>query len=214
LSAILAWVTSSYAPVAQLLYVVRDGSLAGFTPLGLIIGFAPLVILLMANVTMRQASPAMANVLFWVIVALVGASLGSVVLLYTGASIVSTFLITAAAFGGLSLAGYTTKRDLSGMRTFLIMGLWGLVAAFVVGGVGSAMGFFSEGPLFWILNGVGVLIVAGLIAAETQHLKMVYWSLRGNEAGMSAATSIGALNLYLDFINLFRFLLFFLGGRR
>lgn len=214
-SAVLAYVTSSVPVVSDLLFVKTPaGALAGFTILGLIVSFAPLVIILASNFMMKRASATSANLLYWVIVALMGASLGTLMLMYTGTSVVTTFLITAAAFGGLSLVGYTTKRDLSGLRAFMIMATWGLVFASIAAGLGTAFGLFSVGPIFWIINGAGVLIMAGLIAAETQHLKMIYFSVRGDGESMSVATSFGALNLYIAFINLFRFLLYFLGVRR
>jgi FtsH-binding integral membrane protein len=215
LSAVLAWLTSSYAPISDLLYVkTPTGALAGFTLFGLIISFAPLVILLGSNFLMKSASPRSAAILYWVIVALVGASLGTVVLMYTGASVATTFLVTAAAFGGLSLAGYTTKRDLSGVRSFVFFAMWGFVFAGIAFSLGGAFGLFSVGPIFMIMNAVGILLMAGLIASETQNLKMLYYSLRGDDASLNVATSMGALNLYVSFVNLFRFLLYFMGGRR
>jgi FtsH-binding integral membrane protein len=214
-SAALAWVTSSFAPVSDLMFVkTPTGALAGFTILGMVVSFAPLVILLASNFMMKNASARSANLLYWVIVALMGASLGTVVLMYAGASVVTTFLITAAAFGGLSLAGYTTKRDLSGLRAFVFFAMWGFVFAGIAFSIGSAFGLFSVGPIFMIMNAVGILLMAGLIAAETQHLKMIYFSVRGDGESMAVATSFGALNLYIAFINLFRFLLYFLGVRR
>ena len=129
-------------------------------------------------------------------------------IVYSDISIFQTFLVTAAAFGGLSLVGYTTKRDLSGMGSFLIMGLWGLIFAMM------ATFFFHSPALVFAINVIGVLIFAGLIAANTQQLKMTYYQLGGNQAAMGVATSWGALTLYLDFVNLFRFLLFFMGGSR
>ena len=134
--------------------------------------------------------------------------MGSLVLMYTGVSIFSTFLVTASAFGVLSLVGYTTKKNLTGMGSFLIMGVWGLLIA-------SIVNIFMQSPVIaYMVSGIGVLIFSGLIAYDTQRLKMQYYEMGGNEAAMSVATSYGALNLYLDFINLFRFLLMFLGDRR
>ena len=214
-SAALAWLTSSYAPVSDLMFVkTPTGGLAGFTMLGMIVSFAPLVILLGSNFLMKGASARSASILYWVIVALVGASLGTVVLMYAGASVVTTFLITAAAFGGLSLAGYATKRDLSGLRSFVFFAMWGFVFAAIAFSIGASFGLFSVGPIFLIMNAVGILLMAGLIASETQHLKMIYYSVRGDGESMSVATSFGALNLYIAFVNLFRFLLYFLGVRR
>jgi FtsH-binding integral membrane protein len=134
--------------------------------------------------------------------------MGLLFIVYSNVSIFQTFLVTAAAFGGLSLVGYTTKRDLSGMGSFLIMGLWGLIFAML------ATLFFHSPALVFAINLIGVLIFAGLIAADTQRLKMMYYQMGGDTAAMSVATSWGALNLYLDFINLFRFLLYFMGGSR
>ena len=120
----------------------------------------------------------------------------------------STFLITAAAFGGLSLAGYTTKKDLTGFGSFLIVGLFGLIIAMLVS-------MFVRLPgLNFAINMIGVFIFAGLIAWDTQRLKMTYYQLGGNQAALGVATSYGALNLYLDFINLFLFLLRIFGSRR
>jgi len=171
------------------------------------VAFAPLAILLF-QAFMRRTSPQTAAITYWVIVALIGASFGMLFILYSGVSIFQTFLVTAAAFGGLSLVGYTTKRDLTGMGSFLIMGLWGLIFASI------ATIFFHSPMLVFAINLIGVLIFAGLIAYDTQRLKMTYYQLGGDTAGMSVATSYGALSLYLDFINLFRFLLYFMGGSR
>ena len=218
-AAALAWVTSSLPAVTQLLYVTTpSGALRGYTLLGNIVAFAPLVILLFSAVALRRVTAQQAGLLYWVIVGLLGASMGALVLRYTGASIALTFVITAAAFGGLSLVGYTTKRNLSGVRSFLIVALWGLVltsvAAVILPMFGATFGIQSAGPLFWIINGLGVLITAGLIASETQHLKMIYFSVRHDEHAVRTATSLGALNLFIDFVNMFQFLLYFLGGRR
>ncbi len=214
-SAVLAWLTSSYAPVSDLMFVKTEtGRLAGFTVLGMVISFAPLVILLGSNFVMRDLNPRSAGLLYWVIVALIGASLGTVVLMYAGASVATTFLITAASFGGLSLVGYTTKRDLSGLRSFVFFAMWGFVFAAILMSLGSAFGLFSVGPMFMIMNAVGILLMAGLIASETQHLKMMYYHFQRDEASLNALTSLGALNLYIAFVNLFRFLLYFLGARR
>lgn len=209
-SGALAWVTSSVPEVRdQLFRITGDGILRGYTGLGTIVAFAPLVILLASNFLMRSATARSAGLLYWVIVALVGASLGSVGLLYTGSSIVSMFLVTAIAFGGLSLVGYTTKRNLSGMASFLIMAAWGLAAALLLNGF-----LLHSGPLLLGLSVVGVLVFAGLIAAQTQSVKLTYYQVAGDTESMAVATNFGALSLYLDFINLFRFLLIIFGGRR
>jgi FtsH-binding integral membrane protein len=205
LSAALAWVTGMYAPARAFLFQVDGVGHIGYTLLGMVVAFAPIGILLFQGFARRQ-SPQSASFTYWAVVALIGASLGMIFLIYSGVAVFQTFLVTAAAFGGLSLVGYTTKRDLSGMGSFLIMGVWGLILA-------SLATFIFHSPMLVLaINVLGVLIFAGLIAADTQRLKMTYYQLGGNDAAMSVATSYGALSLYLDFVNLFRFLLFFMGG--
>jgi hypothetical protein len=207
LSAALAWVTGNYEPVTQLLFTTSATGAISYTVLGIVVAFAPLVILL-TQAFMRRTSPQMAAVTYWAIVSLIGASFGLLFIRYSGVSIFETFLVTAASFGGLSLIGYTTKRDLTGMGSFLIMGLWGLIFASL------ATFFFHSPALYFVINLVGVLIFAGLIAYDTQRMKATYYQLGGDQAAMSVATSYGALSLYLDFVNLFRFLLYFMGGSR
>jgi hypothetical protein len=207
LSAALAWVTGMYPPARALLFRVDGAGHIGYTILGLVVAFAPLAILLFQGFARRQ-SPQSASLTYWAIVALIGASLGMIFILYSGVGVFQTFLVTAASFGGLSLVGYTTKRDLAPMGSFLIMGLWGLIIAMLVS-------FFFHSPMMaFVINILGVLIFAGLIAADTQRLKLMYYQVGGDAAAMSTATSWGALNLYLDFVNLFRFLLYFMGGSR
>ena len=206
LSAALAYVASSVPAVRDLLFYVSPNGRAGLTMLGAIIGFAPLVILLVAGFALRNPTPRSAGLLYWSIVSLIGASLGLWVLLYTGATIATTFLVTATAFGGLSLWGYITKRDLTGMGSFLFIGLIGIVVAMF------ANVFLHSPMLFFVINIIGVLIFAGLIAYDTQRLKMTYYALGGNQAAMGVATSYGALGLYINFINLFQFLLMLFGG--
>src|SRR5690606_18395180 len=127
-SAALAWVTGQFAPVQQLLFnVTPDGRFAGYTLPGMIVAFGPLAVVIFGMFGLKNATPRTSGIYYWTIVALIGASLGVLTLVYTGASIASTFLITAAAFGALSLFGYTTKKDLTGFGSFLIVGLIGLV---------------------------------------------------------------------------------------
>ncbi len=206
LSAALAYLTSSVPAVRDLLYVVSDGRLVGFTALGTVIRFAPLLLILVSMFAMRNPSPRAAGALYWVFVSLIGAGLGVWILAYTGVSVATTFLVTASAFGGLSLYGYATKKDLSGFGSFLIVGLIGIFIAMI------ANWFLHSAMIGFIVNVIGVLIFAGLIAYDTQKLKMTYYALGGNQAAMNVATSYGALNLYLDFINLFQFLMMLFGG--
>ena len=208
-SGALAYVTSAFEPARDLLYVVNDaGRLVGFTLLGTVLRFAPLLIILFGMFAMRNATPKSSGIFYWSIVATLGASLGIWGLVYTGASVATTFLITSTAFGGLSLVGYTTKRDLTGFGSFLIMDLFGIVIASLVNM------FLHLAAINFIVSILGVLIFAGLIAYDTQRLKMTYYELGGDQASMGVATNYGALTLYLDFINLFQFLMSLLGSRR
>jgi len=207
LSAALAFLTSSFPPVRDLMFTVANGRV-GYSLLGMVVAFAPLGVLLFSGFAMRNQSPKTASIVYWTVVSLIGASMGVLALRYTGASIASTFLITATAFGGLSLFGYTTKKDLSGMGSFLIMGVIGLIIA------GLVNIFLQSSMMQFIISVLGVLIFAGLTAYDTQRLKMTYYELGGNQTAMGVATSYGALSLYLDFINMFQFLLALFGDRR
>jgi FtsH-binding integral membrane protein len=209
LSGAIAYVTSSVPAVRGLLFVVDEaGRLRGMTVLGMIVAFAPLVILFGAAFAMRNASPRSSGILYWSIVSLIGASLGVLVLTYTGQSIATTFFVTAASFGALSLFGYTTKRDLSPIGSFLIVGVFGLIVASIVNM------FLRSDAMAFVISAAGVLIFAGLIAYDTQRLKAVYYELGANEADRGVATNFGALTLYINFINLFQFLLRLMGQRR
>jgi FtsH-binding integral membrane protein len=208
LAGALAWVTANVPAVEVLLYRVVDGHLVGFTTLGTILQFAPIVVLLGSMFAMRNPTAAGASALYWTVVSLIGLSLGVVFLAYTGGSIATTFFITAAAFGGLSLTGYVTKRDLSGMGAFLIMGVWGLIIASIVNM------FLHSSSMNLIISVLGVLIFAGLTAYDTQKLKLIYYQAGGDRNRLGVLTSYGALNLFLDFLNMFLFLLRIMGGRR
>jgi hypothetical protein len=207
ISAGMAYLTGAYPPVRDLMFQIRPDGRIGMTMLGMIVTFAPLAIILFSNFS-RTITPRGSGIRYWTIVTLIGASLGAVVLLYTGASIASTFLITAAAFAALSLFGYSTKKDLSGFGSFLIMGVVGLLIAMVVNM------FLRSAMMEFIVNCAGILIFSGLTAFQTQRLKMTYYQLGGDQTALSVATNYGALSLYLDFINLFQFLLAFGGSRR
>ena len=208
LSAALAYLTGNYPPIRDLMFTTAANGRIGYSPLGMIVSFAPLGVMLVGMFAMRNPTPRSASIFYWTIVSLIGAGLGVLTLVYTGASIFSTFLITAAAFGGLSLVGYTTKKDLTAFGSFLIVGLVGLVIASIVNM------FLNNGAMGFIISVLGVLIFAGLIAYDTQRLKMSYYQMGGDQAAMGVATSYGALSLYLNFINLFQFLLSIFGDRR
>ncbi|WP_416797238.1 Bax inhibitor-1/YccA family protein [Ciceribacter azotifigens] len=168
--------------------------------------FAPVALVFFMSFRIHTMSVAAAQLTFWIYAALMGLSLSSIFLIYTGQSIVQTFFVTAASFGALSLYGYTTKRDLSAMGSFLIMGLFGLIIASLVNL------FLASSALEFAISIIGVLIFAGLTAWDTQRIKESYYEADSNDtAGRKAI--MGALQLYLDFINLFLFLLRFLGNR-
>ena len=204
----LAFVTGNYGPVQQLLYVQAADGRIGLTLLGMIIQFSPLVMLFGSMFFMKNPTAKGVNMLYWAVVATIGAGLGILFLRYNVGSLASTFFVTAAAFAGLSLVGYTTKKDLTAMGSFLIMGVIGLVIASLVNM------FMQSGTLCLIISGLGVLIFSGLIAYDTQRLKMTYYALGGNQEAMGVATGFGALSLFINFVNLFQFLLAFMGGNR
>ena len=204
---VLAYVTGNVPAVTSLLWVQTPTGY-GITVLGMVVQFLPLVLLFGSMFFMKNPTASGVNLLYWAVVASIGASLGFVFLRYTGASVASTFFVTAAAFGALSLFGYATKKDLSGLGTFLIMGVIGLIIASIVNM------FLGSGTLMLIISAAGVLIFSALIAYDTQRLKMTYYALGGNEAAMGVATGFGALSLFINFINLFQFLLMFMGGNR
>jgi FtsH-binding integral membrane protein len=176
------------------------------SPLKWVVMLAPLGMVFFLSARIQTMSISGAQTAFWVFAGLMGLSLSSIFLVYTAQSITQTFFITAAAFGALSLWGYTTKRDLSGMGTFLVMGVFGLIIAMVVNI------FLQSSALQFAISSIGVLVFAGLTAYDTQKIKEMYFE--GDEVLVAGRKAImGALTLYLDFINLFTFLLQFLGNR-
>ena len=176
------------------------------TPLMWVVMLAPLAFVLAMSFGLNKMSKSTLNILFWAYATVMGLSLSTIFLVYTGESIAVTFFATAGAFAGLSLFGYTTKKDLSGFGSFLIMGVVGLIIA------GLVNLFLQSSAMSFVISGIGVLIFAGLTAYDTQRLKEEYVHLRGTEY-IGKAVIMGALNLYLDFINMFTVLLRFLGNR-
>ncbi|MDQ0251514.1 FtsH-binding integral membrane protein [Sphingomonas kyeonggiensis] len=189
------------------LYAVQASGRVGPTALGWIVMLAPLgIVLLMSFGQMRLSTPAM-QALYWVYATVMGMSLSTIFLIYSGTSIAQVFFATAAGFAGLSLWGYTTKRDLSGFGTFLIMGVVGLIVASIVNL------FLNSGPLSLAISAIGVLLFAGLTAYDTQKIKSMYAYVAGTDM-QGKAVVMGALTLYLDFINMFLFLLRLFGSQR
>ena len=177
------------------------------SPLQWLVMLAPIGLVLVFSFGIQKLSMPVAQGLFWAFAALMGLSLSSIFLVYTGASIAQTFFVSAAAFGALSLFGYTTKRDLSAMGSFLVMGLFGLIIASLVNL------FMQSSAMQFAISVLGVGIFAGLTAYDTQTIKEMYYE--GDDAATSGRKAImGALNLYMDFINLFIMLLRLMGDRR
>ncbi len=190
------------------LLTARSGLAVTFAsgPLMWVVALSPLAIVFAMSFGANKFSAGTLQAMFWGFAVLMGLSLSTIFLVYTGGSIAATFFATAGAFAGLSLFGYTTKKDLSGFGTFLIMGVIGLLIAMVINI------FLQSSMLELAISAIGVLIFAGLTAYDTQRLKNEYAQLRGTEFA-GKAIILGALSLYLDFINMFLFLLRFMGNR-
>jgi FtsH-binding integral membrane protein len=204
LSGALAYGVISYEPLYRIVFG---------TPLAYVVMFGPLAVLLISGFAMRNPSPTAAGAIYWTVVSLMGVSLGGILMNYTRSAegmmdIAKAFFTTAGAFGALSLWGYTTKKDLTGFGSFLIMGLFGLIIA-------SVINIFTKSEaLSFAISIIGVGVFAGLTAYDTQRLKFQYYQLQGDARSLAVATSYGALSLYLDFINLFLMLLRLMGDRR
>ena len=177
------------------------------TPLRWLIMLAPLGFVMVLSFGINRLSTTAAQGIYWAFTVVMGLSLSSIFLVYTGQSIATTFFATAAAFAGLSLYGYTTKRDLSALGTFLIMGVVGLLVAMVINM------FVQSTALQMAISFIGVLLFAGLTAYDTQKIKSMYFYVAGSDM-VGKSVIMGALTLYLDFINMFTFLLQFMGDRR
>jgi uncharacterized protein len=174
--------------------------------LGWIVMFAPLGFVMVLSFGINRLSTQAAQMVYWGYAAVMGLSMSTIFMVYTGTSIAQTFFATAAAFAGLSLYGYTTKRDLSGFGTFLVMGLVGLLVAMVINI------FLQSSVMSFAISAIGVLIFAGLTAYDTQKIKSLYAHVAGTDM-MGKSVVMGALSLYLDFVNMFTFLLNFMGNR-
>ncbi len=176
------------------------------SPLRWVLALAPFAFLMVMSFGVNKLSSGALQMIFWAFAAVMGLSLASILLVYTGESVARTFFITAASFGALSLYGYTTKKSLSGMGTFLMMGLFGLIIAMIVNY------FLQSSMMQFVISVAGVLVFAGLTAYDTQRIKESYYMMATGEAVAKGAI-MGAVALYLDFVNLFMMLLQFLGNR-
>lgn len=185
---------------------------SGFTasligsPLMWVVALAPLAFVLVLSFGINKLSTPAAQALFWVYAAVMGLSMSTIFIAFTGTSIATTFFATAAAFIGLSLYGYTTKKDLSGFGTFLIMGVVGILVAMLINL------FLQSSALSLAISVIGVLLFAGLTAYDTQKIKSMYFYVRGTDF-VGKSVVMGALTLYLDFVNMFTFLLNLMGSR-
>ncbi|MEI7873426.1 MAG: Bax inhibitor-1/YccA family protein [Alphaproteobacteria bacterium] len=207
LSGIVAFGLFSSPQLASVFFQVSGGYVVGLTGLGWIATLAPLGLLLLVSFRAATMSVGAIQAVYWTVTALMGVSLSILLFTYTGASVARTFFVTAAAFGALSLYGYTTKRDLTAMGKFLFMGVVGLILAGIVNMI------WPSGTMSFIISAAGVLIFSGLIAYDTQKIKEQYAEAWGTDTAEKVAI-FGALSLYLDFVNLFQFLMMFLGQRR
>ncbi len=205
LTGVIAHMTSTFA------FDFNTNSLTSFgvaiygSPLAFVIMLAPLGFIIALNIGIAKMKESTVQILFWTFAGVMGLSLSSIFIQYTGESIARVFFITAGAFGALSLYGYTTKKDLTGWGSFLFIGLIGIILASIVNI------FLASTALQFAISVIGVLVFAGLTAYDTQRIKAMYYDGTGNE-GKKAI--MGALTLYLDFINLFIMLLQLFGQRR
>jgi uncharacterized protein len=211
LTGIVAYLTYSAAIVPNAdaggFALTAFGQLIYGSPLKWVVMLAPLASVMFLSVRISTMSVGAAQFCFWLFSAVMGLSLSSIFLLYTGESITRVFFVTAAAFAALSMYGYTTRRDLSAWGTFLVMGVIGIVLASLVNL------WLQSNSLQFALSTIGVLVFAGLTAYDTQRIKGVYYEVRGDATAASKAAIMGALSLYLDFINMFIMLLSLFGRR-
>ena len=207
LSGIVAFGLFSSTELAGIFFQIQAGRVVGLNGLGWIATLAPLGLLMLVSFRAAQMSVGAIQAVYWAVTGLMGVSLSVLLFTYTGASVARTFFVTAAAFGALSLYGYTTKKDLSAVGKFLFMGVIGLILASIVNMI------WPSGAMSFIISAAGVLIFSGLIAYDTQKIKDQYAGAWGTDTAEKVAI-FGALSLYLDFVNLFQFLMMFLGQRR
>ena len=193
---------------SSLINLIINPATGQSTPLFWVALFAPLALVFALSFGINRMSAGTAQILFWVYAGLIGVQFSSLFVVYTGTSIAQTFFAVAAAFAGLSLYGYTTKKDLSGWGSFLIMGVVGLFVALLIN-------IFLQSPALQLaISAIGVLIFAALVAYDTQKIKSMYYVVAGHGEAMAKSAIMGALTLYIDFINMFLFLLRFMGDRR
>jgi FtsH-binding integral membrane protein len=203
-----AFASLNFEPLTNLIYIIGPGKqLMGVTAIGWLVNFSPLFLSLyffmgFANMDLKRA-----QTIFWIYSAVMGISLSYLGLMYTGQSIVKTFFICASSFAGMSIYGYSTNKDLTSMGSFMVMGLIGIIVASLINL------FLQSSAIYYATSFLGIFIFMGLIAWDTQKLKVIYYQAGGGEIGQKMAIA-GALTLYMDFINLFIYMLRFFGDRR
>lgn len=207
LTALSAYIIGNTSLLGLFFDVNQLGQVTGMSGFGWLMFIAPLVMVFAFGWVLAKGTPAQVQGLFWAYAAVMGASLTPILLAYTGASVARVFLITAGTFGAMSLYGYTTKKDLTGMGSFLMMGLFGIIIAMIVN-------IFMKSPgVDYAISILAVGIFVGLTAYDTQKIRNMYYE--GDSAEITTKKAIsGALSLYLDFINMFIYLLRFFGDRR
>lgn len=208
LTGIVALFAAQSEAVLSAMYEIQGNAIVGIKPLAWIVMFAPLGLVMFLSFGLRNMSLVAAQISYWLYAAVMGLSLSTIFLTFTGESITRVFFITAGTFGGMSLYGYTTKRDLTGVGSFLMMGLIGLIIASL------ANLFLKSSGLQFALSVIGVLVFVGLTAYDTQKLKNLYYQLSEGGEWAGKMVVMGALTLYLDFINIFMQLLYLFGDRR
>ncbi len=207
LTGIIAYFSANTPAIINMLYSASPEGYLQPTGLAYLVMFSPLAFVLALSFGINKMQASTAQAVFWAFAAVMGLSLANIFLVYTGASITRVFFITAGTFAGMSLYGYTTKRDLTGMGSFLMMGLIGIIIASIVNM------FLQSSAMHFVISVIGVLVFVGLTAYDTQKIKSMYLEADGTEV-MSKKAIMGALTLYLDFINLFIMLLRLFGDRK
>ena len=207
LTGVISLFTANSQTMLGLLYQMSGTQITGYTGFGWVALLSPLAFVIAMSYGVQKMKASTLQILFWSFAATMGLSLSSIFLVYTAYSVTSIFFITAAAFASLSLWGYTTKKDLSGWGSFLIMGVFGIIIAMIVNM------FLASAMMQYIISIIGVLIFAGLTAYDTQKIKNMY-NVNDDGSITSKKAIMGALRLYLDFINMMMFLLRLFGGRR
>ena len=206
LTALTAYLVAN-TPLLKLFFSMSPQGQISLSGFGWLMFIAPLIMIFAFGWVITSGTASQAKTLFWAYAATMGISLTPIVLAYTGASIVRVFLITAGTFGAMSIYGYTTKKDLTGMGSFLIMGLLGIIIAMIVNI------FLQSSGLDYALSLLGLAIFIGLTAFDTQKIRRMYYDADDDETAIKKAVA-GALSLYMDFINMFIYLMRFMGDRR